>query len=124
MKHLTVAVKFLIIIVLFGIINVALGQECDSWVKGNYQPNVHYRGFLCSDEGLIYQATAETNSGPTHLMCLDDQLNILHESSIDIINFDEMKFFSDGILVLSRDNGVVMYHFSKDLKLRKKQLEQ
>ena len=120
MKHLTVAVKFLIIIVLFGIINVALGQECDSWIKGNYQPNVHYRGFLCSDEGLIYQATAETNSGPTHLMCLDDQLNILHESSIDIINFDEMKFFSDGILVLSRDNGVVMYHFSKDLKLIKK----
>ena len=120
MKQRSIITIVLILIILCGINLKAQSQECDSWIKGNYQPNKDYKGFLCSNEGLIYQAIANGNSSPTHIMCLDDQLNILHESSLDIINFDDMKFFSDGLLILSRANGVVLYYFSNDLKLIKK----
>lgn len=120
MKQLSVFVTFLVTIILSGIAINAQSQECDSWIKGNYQPNENYKGFLCSNEGLIYEATYNYVTSSSHIVCKDDQLNILYESTIDIDNFVTMEFFSEGILVASQDNDVVLYYLSKDLKLKQK----
>ena len=91
MKQLSVFVTFLVTIILSGIAINAQSQECDSWIKGNYQPNENYKGFLCSNEGLIYEATYNYVTSSSHIVCKDDQLNILYESTIDIDNFMEKK---------------------------------
>lgn len=114
MKHNKLVITLLFILTLT---SISFAQECDSWIKSYYQQNTIYNGFLSSDDSKIYEANSTTVGGATTIVCKDDQLNILQEAPIKINKFVSMEFFMDGLLVLSQNNGLTLYYFSKDLTL-------
>lgn len=114
MKHNKLVITLLFILTLT---SISFAQECDSWIKSYYQQNTIYNGFLATDDSKIYEAKSSTVGGVTTIVCKDDQLNILHEAPIKINKFVSMQFFMDGLLVLSQNNGLTLYYFSKDLTL-------